>query len=361
MSKLLWRNPLFVIFFAVFVDMLGFGILLPVIPYLLADSQSSYSLLSKGMTVQDGYVLLGYLAAAYPMAQFFSAPILGQLSDTFGRKKILFISLGGTLISYVLFAFGIATRNIPLLFASRIFGGVLGGNISVAQAAIADISTPPTRIRNFGLIGAAFGLGFILGPYLGGKLSDPSVVPWFNATTPFLFAALLCLFNILFIIFFLPETLLYKKEVISLSWNKSLKNIRNALSQKGKRELYITVLLFQGGIAFFTTFIGVYLIKRFHLRQGSIGEFFAYAAIWIAFTQAIITALISISADEYSQGESLGIGASLQAFAQSIPPILSGYIAAIAHPSAPIFVAAVVIIVSGLTFIVFYKPPHVSS
>lgn len=416
MIRPLLKNPLFVIFFTVFVDLLGFGILLPVIPFLLANPQSPYYLLSSTMTIRDGYILLGYLAATYPLVQFLSSPILGQLSDTFGRKKILLFSITGTFFSYLLFALAIVWRNIPLLFIARAIDGATGGNISVAQAVIADTTEPAHRTKNFGLIGAAFGIGFILGPYIGGKLSDPGVVPWFDATTPFLFAAILCAFNVLFIFLYLPETLRHKKETLSLKWTESIKNISRALSKRGRRELYITVFLFQSGIAFFTTFISVYLIKRFQLRQGSVGEFFAYAGIWIAFTQAIITrflstekrevtilkisllgsgvcilllfvatkawelvffvplfaifigltqatitSLISASSDEYSQGESLGIGASLQAFAQSIPPILSGYIAAIAYPSAPIIVAACVIIASGIIFTLSYKQTNQAS
>lgn len=399
------RHPLFVIFFTVFVDLLGFGILLPVIPYLLADPSSKYSLLSKGMTVQDGYILLGYLAGAFPLAQFIASPLLGQLSDVFGRRKILLFSLIGKFFSYVLFAIGIVTRNFPLMFAARFLDGFTGGNISVAQAVIADTSTEHTRTKNFGLIGAAFGLGFILGPYLGGKLSDPSVLPWFNITTPFLFAPILCLFNIVFILMFLPETLQHKKKEISLTWTSSLKNISNAFAQKGKRELYITVLLFQSGIAFFTTFISVYLIERFAMQQGSVGEFFAYAGLWIAFTQVVITrfltgvsrekhilqtsligtgicillffapthawqllfivpffsifmglsqatitALVSGSTDQFSQGESLGISTSMQALANTVPPVLSGYIAAATHPNIPLYVAGAVVLLSSVVF-----------
>src|SRR3989344_3479623 len=174
------NKPLPVIFFTVFVDLIGFGILIPVVPLLLADPESSYFLLPKGFTVNQGYIMLGFLTAMFPLMQFLAAPILGQLSDKFGRKRILAISLFGTCLSYLIFAYAILTRNIPLLFAARAFDGITGGNIAVAQAAIADVTTPANRAKNFGLIGAAFGLGFILGPYIGGKLSDPTVVSWFG-------------------------------------------------------------------------------------------------------------------------------------------------------------------------------------
>ena len=192
LKSLLKGNPLLAVFMTIFIDMLGVGILIPVFPLLILPN-SPDNILPTGWTIQQGFILFGWLSAAYPLAQFFAAPILGQLADRYGRKKILAISITGTMFGYILFAIGIATHNIPLLFASRILDGFTGGNISVAQAAIADISTAKNRARNFGLIGMAFGLGFILGPYVGGKLADPSVISWFNAQTPFYFTAALCL------------------------------------------------------------------------------------------------------------------------------------------------------------------------
>ena len=184
-SKSLRRNPLPVVLFTIFVDMLGYGILIPIVPQLLGDQNSIFSVLPTGMSIDDGYILLGFLVGIYPFMQFLATPILGQLSDKFGRRKILAIALSGTCLSYFAFAIGVITRNIPLLFLSRGFDGFTGGNISVAQAAIADISTPENRARNFGFIGAAFGLGLIIGPYIGGRLSDPNYISWFSPATPF--------------------------------------------------------------------------------------------------------------------------------------------------------------------------------
>jgi DHA1 family tetracycline resistance protein-like MFS transporter len=402
------RNVLIVVFITVFVDLLGFGILIPIIPQLLANPFSEFFVLPKGYTLDQGYILLGFLVGIFPLMQFIATPILGQLSDRYGRKKLLAFSLAGTSLSYVLFAYGIITKNLPLLFIARAFDGITGGNISVAQAAIADVTEPKDRARNFGLIGAAFGLGFIIGPYLGGKLADPTVVSWFNAATPFWFAAILAALNTISVVLYFPETIKhYSKEAIH--WGQSIINIGKAFGERGLRIVFTTSFLYQAGFTFYTTFFSVYLISKFNFTLGNVGDFFAYVGLWIAITQAVVTrvvtkvlredqilkfsliatgifiidyfvpktpqgllwitpgvaifvglsmanipAIVSRSAGAKVQGQILGINASVQALAQAIPPMLSGFIAAKLTPSAPIVVSAVVIILSGIVFNVFY-------
>ena len=337
--------------------------------------------------------------------QFFATPILGQLSDKYGRKKILAISLFGTCLSYLLFAYGIFTHNLFLLFFSRALDGITGGNISVAQAAIADVTTPENRTNSFGLIGAAFGFGFIIGPYIGGKLSDPSFVSWFNAATPFWFAAILSAINITLVLLFFPETNIRRQHDLKINWIKSIKNIIHAYSLQNLRPLFVVNFLFQGGFAFYTTFGPVFLINRFHFTSGNIGDFFAYAGMWIAITQGLITrkvsskfnemqvlrfslffcgvvlfcyflprvwwqllfvvpffamnmglsqanmaGLISRLADPQIQGEVLGINFSVQALAQSIPAAASGFIAASMGPNTPVVVSASVMIFAAAIF-----------
>ena len=400
------------IFFTVFIDLIGFGILIPVIPLLFATPSSEFYMLPVGMSLNTGYLLLGLLVAVYPIGQFISTPILGQLSDRYGRKKILAICLLGTSLSYFIFAMAIVTKNIPLLFFARFFDGLTGGNVSVAQAMIADVSTPENRTKNFGMIGAAFGFGFIFGPYLGGRLSDPATVSWFTAATPFYFAGILAFINMIFIWFFLSETnknLQTKK----IAWDKSLKNIIHAYNMKGLNIIFLTNFLFYGGFAFFTTFFGVFLINKFHFSQGNIGDFFAYVGLWSVFTQAVMTkfvakrfkevkviritllgsgilvlayflpqyawqillippffglfsglsmanlsSLLSHRAPPGIQGEILGINASVQALAQAIPAILSGFIAASLTPETPLIFASVIIVTGAIVFRVLYKEAH---
>jgi len=404
------RSHISIVIFTIFLDMLGIGILLPVIPQLLANPESPHYLLPAGWSLEQGYLLLGLLTAAYPIAQFFAAPILGQLSDKAGRRPVLAFSLAGTALSYVLFALAILWRDIPLLFFSRILDGITGGNISVAQAAIADVSDSTNRAKNFGLMGAAFGLGFIIGPFIGGKLADPSVLPWFNAATPFWFAAILSVLNMLFVIFWFGETNLHRTTG-KLTWSKSLKNIADAFRLKELRMLFLTNFLYVSGFTFFTTFFGVYLIAQFSFSEGNIGDLFAYIGLWIVFTQAVVTRLVakrygersvlnvampitgilmlfllipwswawllltvpvfaifngltqanfmaflSHKADPRMQGEILGINASVAALGQALPPVLSGLIAARFAAVTPLFVAAAVIIVAGAVFVAAHRP-----
>lgn len=394
-----------IIFFTIFIDLLGYGILIPVIPELFVNQHSPFYVLAQNSNSKIGLIIFGLLIATYPIGQFLATPILGQLSDRYGRKKILLISILGTSISYLLFAIGIITKNLPLLFFSRFFDGITGGNIAVAQAAITDITLLENRARNFGMIGAAFGLGFIFGPFLGGKLSDPSFVSWFTPATPFYFACLLSFLNVLFIFFFLPET--HKQlQVVKIAFNKSIKNIITAFSLPRLKKLYITSFLFNAGFAFFTTFFSVFLILKFNFTQGQIGNFFAYVGIWSVLTQALVTrylakkftgeqiltiamfgagvmllvyflprnnfelyfvppffslcsglimanlpALISSRADKTIQGEVLGINASVTALSQAVPAILSGFIAALIKPTTPLLVASFFVFVAWIIFL----------
>ncbi len=397
------KSPLVIVFAIVLIDVLGVGILIPVIPLLLTDPTYPYHLSS--LTIEQGFVVLGLLTAIFPLMQFIATPILGQLSDHMGRRPVLAFSLLGTSLSYVVFAIAIITKNIPLLFASRALDGITGGNISVAQAAIADSSTPEKRARSFGIIGAAFGIGFVIGPFLGGKLSDPAVLPWFNATTPFWFAAILALLNALAVFFFFNETLKTRSHE-KFHPAQSLVNIWKAFTSKSLRSIFAVSFLFNAGFTFFTSFFGAYLIYRFGFSQGQIGDFFALVGICIVFTQLFVTgfagkrfspyliisggllivsstvlsyalvpsahliyfitlpqavgmglimanlnALISRQASPSEQGQMLGIGSSVQALAQALPPIVAGVLAASLTPTAPIIMGSGVIFLAFVLFV----------
>lgn len=410
MTNLL-KHQLFIVVFTIFLDALGLAILLPVTPILLIDPSSPYFMLPSNYNINQGYILLGLLTAIFPLMQFFATPILGQLSDKYGRKIVLSISLLGTSIGYLLFALGIIFRSLPLLFFARALDGITGGNISVAQASIADVTKPEDRAKNFGLIGAAFGMGFILGPFIGAKLSDHTILPFFSPALPFYFAAALSLLNTISVHFFFDETNKNLAKELAIKWGQSLKNIFKALERKELAPLFTTGFLFHTGFGFFVSFFSIFLIDKFKFTQSGVGDFFSFVGIWIAFTQAVITrriaryfteaqilritiigdgiaialmflptvwwqlylivpfvaifnglsfanltGLISRSADKSIQGEVLGINASVMALGQLIPPIAGGFIAAGISPEAPVAVSAAIIILAGLFFALYVHP-----
>src|ERR1700741_879763 len=180
------RSPLIVIFTTVFIDLVGFGIVIPVLPFY-----------AEGTAFNATPRTVGFLFASYSIMQLIFSPILGRLSDKHGRRPVLFLSIIGTGIGFLILGFA---KTIWLLFAGRILDGITGGNISTAQAYIADITTKENRAKGMGMIGAAFGLGFIFGPAIGGILSR-----W-GIQVPCFFAAGLCFANSLLLYFTLPET-----------------------------------------------------------------------------------------------------------------------------------------------------------
>lgn len=179
------------IFATVLIDVIGFGIIIPIIPDLLKEL--------TGKEVNEASGIGGLLMASFALMQFLCSPILGALSDKYGRRPVLLLSLLGLGIDYLLSAFA---PTIAWLFAGRILAGVFGASFTTANAYIADISTNENRAQNFGMVGVAFGVGFIIGPALGGWLGDH-----FGTRMPFYAAAALSLLNVLYGYFILPESL----------------------------------------------------------------------------------------------------------------------------------------------------------
>ena len=181
------KKPIYFIFTTIVLEMLGIGIIIPVLPDVIRRFATEPSTINH---------LFGYFVALYALMQFFASPILGSLSDRYGRRPVLLTSLLGASIDYIFMAFA---PSLFLLFVGRIISGLTGAGMTVANSYIADISDDSNRSSNFGLVGAAFGIGFIAGPLLGGLIGH------FNPVAPFIAAAILNFLNFCFGFFILHD------------------------------------------------------------------------------------------------------------------------------------------------------------
>ena len=267
------KSPLFVIFMTIFIDLIGFGIAIPVLP---AFAKEQFGASPFG---------IGWLIASYSIMQFVATPFLGQLSDKYGRRPILFFSLLGTGVAALIT--GLST-SLWMLFASRIFDGITGGNISTAQAYIADVTTKETRAKGMGLIGAAFGLGFIFGPAIGGILSQ------FGTHVPFFFVSGLAFANAITLYFVLPES----RKTSSIENAAAPRRSRFAElfeSMQNRRFRVITLVYFLTTVAFsvMTTVFVQYTAVRFGYTPAQNGYLFAYIGILAIILQGGIFARLA--------------------------------------------------------------------
>ena len=210
------------IFVTMLIDITGWGIIIPVIPKLIKE-------LIHG-DISEAAKYGGWLTFAYAITQFIFAPLIGGLSDKFGRRPIILISLLGFSLDYLFLS---VAPTIGLLFVGRIIAGITGASLTTASAYIADISTAENRAKNFGMIGAAFGLGFIIGPVIGGLLGQ------FGSRVPFIAAAILCLLNFIYGLFILPESL-DKENRREFNWKRA--NPVGALLNLKKYPKLITLI-----------------------------------------------------------------------------------------------------------------------
>jgi DHA1 family tetracycline resistance protein-like MFS transporter len=257
------NKPLLTIFLIVFVDLLGFGIILPLLPFIAERFKANPA-------------QIGFLSATYSFFQLISAPILGRLSDRWGRKKLLIVSQLGSTIGFIIL--GLA-GNLPLLFLSRIIDGITGGNISIAQAYIADVTTNENRARGMGLIGAAFGLGFIFGPAIGGFLAQ------YGYSYPAYFATAVSLITVACTYFLLPETVDVKKAVHIERTKFNFREFKKVLLNPVIGYLIIVFFLLNTAFSIFQGNFSLWTQTKFGFGPAQNGFFFAYIGILAVFFQ----------------------------------------------------------------------------
>lgn len=264
--QIMRKSPLVIIFFTVFIDLVGFGIVLPLLPFY-------------AQTFGATALLVGLLSTSFSLMQFWFAPLWGRLSDRVGRRPIILLGLLGSCVSYLVFGFA---NSLLVLFLSRILAGIAGANISTAQAYIADSTPTEGRAKGMGLIGAAYGLGFIFGPAIGGILSQ------FGYGVPAFFASGLALCNCVAAYFLLPESLNPRSPTFT-----SRRGLNFAGIQRGLRHPELRIFL---GCFFVSTFafanleatFALMTQKRFGLDARHNGYLFAYIGVLITIMQGVL-------------------------------------------------------------------------
>ena len=286
------NKRLFSIILVVFIDLLGFSLILPLLPYYAE-------------TFQANQTVTGILIASYALMQLIGAPILGRLSDRFGRRPVLLVSVFGTFLGFLLLGFANA---LWMLFASRILDGLTGGNLSVAQAYISDVTDEKSRSKGLGMVGAAFGLGFIIGPVTGGLLSQ-----WGYAVPAFA-AAAISFINLILIYAWLPESLTDEKR--SQMTEKRPAITLNALLVAFQRpftgSILITRFFFGLAFAILQTIFGLYALAKFNLTARETGFVLTYVGVLSVIMQGFLVGRLT---SRYREDLLISISVVLMGFA----------------------------------------------
>jgi DHA1 family tetracycline resistance protein-like MFS transporter len=394
------RFPLFILLLTIFLDWMSIGLVYPMFSSMIFHPGAHFFPIETSDVVRGTW--LGILLAAGPLAQFFSSPIVGALSDQKGRKPLLIKTLLIIIVGYLLCALGVFSESLLLLLVGRVIVGVGTGNAAVVFAAIADISRPEEKAKQFGLAGMASGIGFTVGPFLGGALSS-----W-SFATPFLFSIVFSLINLTLLIFWFAETHHVRRNV-QLSLSLGLKNIKKAFQIPALRALFLTFFFFCAGWSFYWEFIPVTWIQEYHLNPSQVGNFYAYGAAFYAVSSGLLirpivsrfkplpvlfialillivaivpllffsnvalfwwyipiqqflaslvfptgTTIISNSVGEDSQGEIMGILQSVDSFAFASSPLIAGAFVGLSF-QAPIVVSGAFMLLACLVLLCSYR------
>ncbi|MCH9612192.1 MAG: Tetracycline resistance protein, class B [Chlamydiia bacterium] len=370
-------KSLFAIFLTFAIDYLGATIIFPIFAPLFLSHE--HSLFTKDFSDNARGILLGIFLASFPLAQFFFSPIIGEFADRSGRKRTFLLTIISVIVGYFLSAWAIDARNLPALFGGRFLMGLAAGNMSVCLASIIDLSaTTKEKIRYFTMGSAVAGIAFVVGPFLGGKLSDPTLCPIFGPSFPMWIGGYLAVANFFIILFLFHETL-HAKAHGPFDFLKAYHNVQSALRTPTIKNLYVSYFFYFFSWNMVFQFIPALLVEVFGSNMGTIGDVTALmGVIWIVGTLvmsrlihthrfvkpalytalvvfAVATALsgfqrhlvlllvisgvgvffaggmwpifasaISGAAEKHMQGRVMGLSQSIQSLAMIIAPLLGG-------------------------------------
>jgi DHA1 family tetracycline resistance protein-like MFS transporter len=393
------RKILFPYALVVLFAYIGFSLPLPILPKMFLDSQTS---IAPHLSYQLRMVLLGTVMAAFPFGQFFGSPILGSLSDRYGRKKLVLFSLAGTTTGYFMIAFSLAQHWISGMVIGLIVCGFCEGNVTIAQSVIADVTGLEEHKHRksvyFGWLNICISLGFIIGPLMGGVLADSSLVPWFTFATPFWMGGVMTLVGIAVIAWLAKETL-QKSLVERIVFLPSLTG--RLRSPKIKLFYLCNLLLALGYFAYFR-FLPVFLERQFKFSPATLSYEMVYTSLslmlgvvflipWLSrrlkpirvlclfsfllalsFVSVVIptnvyaliftiplvglclgvvithgSLLISNAAESHIQGQALGVLTSVQTLAEIVTGVL-GSVLAVGIFTLPIYIGAVMVFLCGI-------------
>lgn len=386
------------------LDLVGFSIVFPVLAPLLLNTQLHFFTAETPEVTRT--TVLGLLFAIFGLAQFLGAPFTGVLADHYGRYKVFLGTIGLSVFGYILMALSIYMQNLSLLFVGRIVTGFCSGNYSLAQSTTADLTDVHHRSKAFGVLLGVGGLGFVAGPWIGGKLANPD---WLFGSGAFIFAAFAALLNFFIVLFFFVETWKRKEEHAKISLFNTLKDIRVVFHQKRLRIILIAYLLFAIGWGFFLIFSPTFLVQKFSLGADKIGDIFAYMAIiwffvsmflnkelagkfslrtlilagtlisvigvalflypehlwlyWLIIPLALLGgalswvnlgAILSTNASESMQGRAMGAGGAMWSIGQIVAPLAAGPMAGW-NIYSPLMVGSIFLLISFVYFALCYR------
>jgi DHA1 family tetracycline resistance protein-like MFS transporter len=280
MSKKINILKLMPLFFVIAIDSMGLGILFPILITLLINHHSDFLPQSSSDFLREFWY--GMTIGIYMIAWFFGSAMLGDLSDTMGRKKSLMICLIGAAFGYFISAVAIVLHSLLFLIVGRVIAGFTAGSQPIAQAAIIDVSTDETRAKNIGYILLAVSIGFVLGPVMGGILSNQNLVSWFAYSTPLFFAGLLSFLNCFLLYFTFAETFTRSK-ALNIRLHYALQIFKEAFQSKRIRMLSLVLLVETVGWSEYFTFVSQFLLRRFYYSAQEISFFIAVLAVGFSF------------------------------------------------------------------------------